>query len=123
MAKKTPWQRIREQYACKGRVRAERGGPSFCYRVRSEKTPAGKVHVVQLVSRRTGKPVGFISRDFTFVPDRAAAHEWDSLNRFSAETFMESAIDESKERRRQYAGSRALVRDIDRAARKAPKGH
>jgi len=121
MAKKTAsrWQRLREEYQCQGRIRAEKGArPSFCWRVRGEKTPAGKVHVIQLISRRTGKPIGFINTDYKLDPDRSKAHEWDSLNRFSAEMFMTQSLEEAKDKPRPYyAGSRALIKSIDRAAR------
>jgi len=118
MARGGDLERIRSKYECKGRVSAQKGSrPAFCYRVRRERKPTGNVHVVQLVSRRTGKPIGFISTDFGFDRDRMKAHEWNADNKFAAGLFVPMAVDESTDRRPPYAGSRALVKAIDAAAR------
>lgn len=83
-------------YACKGRppkcASPGAAAPGVCYRVRSEGEGDRKTHMAELVSTRTGNPIGYIGVGCTVVSDPALARRSNYLNKMNAEWDLYSCL-------------------------------
>lgn len=110
-----------EALRCKGRIKPSKKGASFCWKIREEKLPSGKEHRVEFVSRRSGKPFGFLGINNDLVKTREEAKKWDYLNKFAAEYEAERFFVDAKSKRR-YPWVKSAREGLKAIKKEAQKG-